>query len=125
MILDRMFLLSEALMVFRALCLGLIRQHMVTPPIWIISMHNEPTYFCRVCGLDQLEPQYGESGNMPTFNICSCCGVEFGYQDTIISAVKAFRERWVREGMRWSIPEEMPENWSWEEQKNQIPEMFK
>jgi len=88
-------------------------------------MHNDPTYFCRVCGLDQLEPQYGENGNMPTYAICSCCGVEFGYGDMTVQSAKKFREKWIREGMKWSISEHMPENWSWEEQKKSIPDAFR
>ena len=41
----------------------------------------DPRHCCRVCGLDQGEPIWGEDGRTPTYGICSCCGVEFGYGD--------------------------------------------
>jgi len=88
-------------------------------------MHNDPTYFCRVCGLEQFEPQYGENGDMPTYAICSCCGVEFGYEDMTVQSTQKFREQWIRNGMQWFSPRHMPGNWSWEKQKTQIPESFK
>jgi len=62
---------------------------------------------------------------MPTYAICSCCGVEFGYGDMTVQSAKKFREKWIREGMKWSISEHMPENWSWEEQKKSIPDAFR
>ena len=38
-------------------------------------------YICPVCGYDRLEePVYDEIGE-PSFEICSCCGVEFGFDD--------------------------------------------
>jgi hypothetical protein len=37
---------------------------------------------CRVCGLDQQSPPWGVDGKSPTYAICDCCGVEFGYEDS-------------------------------------------
>ena len=34
---------------------------------------------CRVCGKVQDDPTWGEDGKTPTFDICDCCGVQFGY----------------------------------------------
>lgn len=77
-------------------------------------MPNDPTKFCRVCGLEQTYLQYGEDGTTPTFEICPCCGVEFGYEDATIAGAVRFREVWIRGGKVWFHVNEMPENWSWE-----------
>lgn len=87
-------------------------------------MHNDPTNFCRVCGLKQHVPQYGETGDCPTYEFCDCCGVEFGYQDTAIESAKVFREQWLAAGYRWHVPEIKPNNWDVHEQLLQVPEAF-
>jgi len=43
---------------------------------------------------------------MPTFNICPCCGVEFGYEDMTIQDTKKYREKWICSGMGWFTPGE-------------------
>ncbi len=55
---------------------------------------------CPVCGYDGLnEPAYtdGEA----SFDICPCCGVQFGYGDASIKH-DVLRARWIDNGMRWS-----------------------
>jgi hypothetical protein len=76
---------------------------------------------CRVCGLDQLEPQWGEDGKSPTFNICFCCGVEFGYEDATLTAIRSYREKWFLAGALWHKPRYKPEGWNLEEQLKDIP----
>ncbi|GFM38027.1 hypothetical protein DSM19430T_27110 [Desulfovibrio psychrotolerans] len=51
---------------------------------------------CRVCG-EYSEDYYpwGESGDMPTFDLCSCCKVQFGYEDVSIKSIVAYRNRWM------------------------------
>jgi hypothetical protein len=56
-------------------------------------MHNNSTYYCRVCGLKYTEPPWGEDGKTSTFNICICCGAEFGYHDFTIKGVKEYRKK--------------------------------
>ncbi len=79
---------------------------------------------CRVCGLWHDEPPWGEEGDTPTFNICECCGTEFGYEDATLKAIVASRTRWLSSGAKWHIPKFKPENWSVEEQLQQIPSNF-
>ncbi len=55
------------------------------------DMHN-----CRVCGHYHEDPPWGEYGDAPTYFICRCCGVEFGYEDSSDGAIKAYMERWKR-----------------------------
>lgn len=106
-------------------CSAPILRNMVIQPIRIISMLNEPTNFCRVCGLEQPYPQYGESGRVPTFEICSCCGVEFGYEDATIAGTVRFRNAWMARGKEWFHTDKRPKDWAWERQKERIPDVFK
>lgn len=63
---------------------------MNTPEIWTISIHNDKdmSYNCRVCGLDQGFKPWGEDDQTPTFDLCNCCGVQFGYEDCNVEYVK-------------------------------------
>jgi len=80
---------------------------------------------CRVCGLNQDEPPWGEDGNSPSFAICSCCGVEFGYEDCSLESVKKYRSDWLLKNAPWFSKKEKPVNWSIEEQIKNIPDEFK
>ena len=87
--------------------------------------NDKASHYCRVCGLDQGEPPWGEHGNSPSFGICFCCGVEFGYGDCSIEDTKRTREIWLAKGAPWDEPKEKPDNWSLEEQMKNISEEFK
>lgn len=89
-------------------------------------MHsNQESYFCRVCGKRQDEPIWGEDDQSPTFNICDCCGVEFGYEDCNLEAVYAFRKKWLQESNKWWNPKAQSKNWSLEEQMKNIPKKYR
>lgn len=62
---------------------------------------------------------------MPTFEICSCCGVEFGYEDIAIAGIVGFRSAWIARGKEWFRTDKKPKGWSWERQKERIPDVFK
>jgi hypothetical protein len=80
-------------------------------------MRNDDTNMhCRVCGLLQGEPPWGEDGASPTYGYCPCCGVEFGYGDASLSAVRRWRENWIATGAKWDQPEFKPVNWNMQEQ---------
>jgi hypothetical protein len=38
----------------------------------------------------------------PTFWFCSCCGVEFGYQDATPAGARRFRSERLQRGATWS-----------------------
>lgn len=76
---------------------------------------------CHVCGFDAGEPPWGESECDPTFNICECCGVEFGYEDHLMSGVLRCRKRWIESGGIWFRPKAKPSNWDMAEQIKKIP----
>lgn len=89
-------------------------------------MHNDYSFNCRVCGLEFEDKPWGEDGKCPTYEICSCCGVEFGYGDTDPENCKSIREHWIKnENMKWRFEEDKPANWDWEKQKKYIPPDFR
>lgn len=101
-------------------CSDRIRRNTSTRQTWITSMLNR-TDVCRVCGLAQDEPPWGSDGKTPSFNICSCCGVEFGYEDATPAGTREYRRRWVGGGAKWFTPSRRPEDWCLEEQLRQVP----
>jgi len=80
------------------------------------------SFFCRVCGLKQEAPPWGLDERSPTFEICDCCGIEFGYEDSSPSSIKKYRESWLASGAQWFNPKKRPTNWNLDEQlKNLFP----
>lgn len=59
---------------------------------------------CPVCGYEMRDP--------PTdYNICPCCGTEFGYDDAYLTH-DDLRVEWLRAGAPWWSPvDPKPENW--------------
>jgi hypothetical protein len=86
-------------------------------------MHND-LFHCRVCGLRLEEPPWGEDGRTPLFDLCPCCGVEFGYQDASLKGVRAYRSRWLEQGAPWDMPKQRPADWNLDEQLAQIPQSY-
>ena len=90
----------------------------------IILMLNKENRFCRVCGFEQEDLPWGEDGNTPSFAICDCCGVEFGYEDTLLESVHTYREKWLEKKANWSNTQYKPQNWDLAEQLKKIPEEY-
>ncbi|MCD9189194.1 MAG: DUF4071 domain-containing protein [Pyrinomonadaceae bacterium] len=82
-------------------------------------------YFCRVCGLLQTQLPWGESGTEPTFDICDCCGVEFGYEDSSLYGIRKMREKWIQAGGKWFNEKLKPKNWNLERQIENIPLIYR
>lgn len=87
-------------------------------------MLSKKDYVCRICGFLQANAPWGDDGQTPSFEICDCCGAEFGYHDATIQAIKKYRNKWLSEGAIWLTPKEKPETWLLEEQLKQIPHHF-
>ncbi|RBP15900.1 hypothetical protein DFR50_107170 [Roseiarcus fermentans] len=65
---------------------------------------------CPVCGYDGLEePAYDDVG-APSYEICPCCGIEFGYEDASRSH-ESLREEWIAKGMPWWADDKPPPGW--------------
>lgn len=73
-------------------------------------------YYCRVCGFEQEDPPWGQDGNTPSFEICDCCGVEFGYEDRLDKSIQKYRENWINNGAKWHKPGKKPQEWCLNEQ---------
>lgn len=87
-------------------------------------MDNNNRSRCRICGLEQEEFPWGQDGDCPNYDICHCCGVEFGYQDHFVESCRKYRRNWIEKGARWRAPEFRPVDWSLEEQLKHIPPQF-
>lgn len=74
-----------------------------------VEMHS---YRCPVCGFDELdEPPYDEYGDA-SFDICPCCGVEFGYHDATTTHAQ-LRDNWIKNGCPWtSTVDTPPADWN-------------
>lgn len=80
-------------------------------------------YICPICGYDGLdEPPYDEFG-FGSWEICSCCGFEFGIENENGASKSLFdmlRKRWIEFGAKWKYPEDQPEGWNLELQLKNI-----
>jgi hypothetical protein len=75
---------------------------------------NRQKYICPVCGYPGLHgPHVNRHGNS-SFEICPCCGVEYGYHDSLITH-EELRRRWIERGMKW-LHGAQPPGWDASEQ---------
>ena len=77
--------------------------------------------FCPVCGypLGNYNP-WGDDGKTPTFDICPCCGVEWGNEDYTTESRTEYHNKWLADGAKWFEPQKKPVNWNLEEQLKDI-----
>jgi len=70
---------------------------------------------CPICGYDKLlEPPYDEFG-IGSYEICACCGFEFGYTDEDENfTFESYRKEWIDKGCLFSYRKDKPEIWSLE-----------
>jgi len=74
---------------------------------------------CPVCGLTLDKPAWG--GDLASFQICPCCGTQFGYEDSGPKSSRQerwreLRQRWIDGGMNWWSDNQPPEGWDAKEQ---------
>ena len=82
----------------------------------LIKNEHHRNRFCRVCGYKLKFSPWGEDNDTPTYEICPCCGAEFGCDDYNLESIKAYREKWIKAGAKWFNPKMMPDNWNLEKQ---------
>jgi hypothetical protein len=87
-------------------------------------MRSELLYLCRICGYRHEDPPWGDTGTDPSFAICSCCGVEFGYEDATIESCKRFRSAWLARGAPWFDPKDRPPGWKLEDALALVPSEY-
>ena len=78
---------------------------------------TKDNYICPVCGFDKLnEPPFDRKG-LPSYEVCPCCGFEFGFDGIANrSAFIAFRRRWIESGAKWFMPGSRPKGWDMKKQ---------
>lgn len=74
-------------------------------------------YICPVCGYDRLDERPYDIIGEPSFNICPCCGFEYGFDDMNCGyTFESYRNKWINDGAKWFSKKEKPRNWNLEEQ---------
>jgi len=89
------------------------------------STPGDELYRCRVCGLLQDDPPWGEDGHTASFEICVCCGTEFGYEDATPAGVARKRAGWLAAGTPWFDPKQKPAHWDLDAQLAHIPQQYR
>jgi hypothetical protein len=76
---------------------------------------------CAWCveGVDN--PPWGMSGEDPSYSLCPCCGVEFGYGDASLAGMRRWREQWLQDP-GWQRPLLRPAGWTVNRQIAQLPD---
>ncbi len=82
---------------------------------------SEKYYMCLVCGFNLLkEPPY-DQGNSPSYEICPCCGFEFGVDGANNQIIFTdFRQAWIKNGAQWFIPKLKPKDWDFKKQLSNL-----
>jgi hypothetical protein len=70
-----------------------------------------PINHCPICGFKSDENYISISELRSSFDICNCCGCEYGNDDNVM-----FYEKWVKGGCAWFNIKLKPLNWSLEAQ---------
>lgn len=85
---------------------------------------DKTDYLCRICGFDLHFKPWGDDGNTPSFDICPCCGVEFGYEDYCLESIRDYRTKWQLSGYPIFDKSSLPKNFNLKNQLNNIPKIF-
>ncbi len=91
------------------------------------------TNICPCCGYDGLDtrpyqcmddhrkangvaPPYAVHFGDPSYDVCDCCGFEYGFDDDPgigrRMSFEEYREAWIAEGVRWFDESKRPDGWS-------------
>ena len=61
-------------------------------------------------------PPYEAYFGMPSYEVCACCGFEFGNDDNPGTAApvsfRSYLNEWVADGAEWFSPDKQPADWS-------------
>jgi hypothetical protein len=79
------------------------------------------SFTCPVCGFPGLDEAPCDDHGCASFEICPCCGIEFGYDDATTSHSE-LRARWIAGGKCWRSDREPPTGWDADTQLAQIGE---
>ena len=69
---------------------------------------------------DPVRPPYSRYLGYPSYEVCACCGFEFGNDDEPGTgegvSFKAYLAEWIKTGSSWFDPTRRPHDWSLERQ---------
>ena len=87
---------------------------------------KSPENECRVCGYSYQSPTWFDD-ETPSNDICVCCGVQFGYEDTTRDGVSEYRNEWIAKGAIWFSKhhKQKLKDWNLEAQLSQVPDKWK
>lgn len=88
-------------------------------------MRSEPELYCRVCGYLPQDLPWGTSGNDPSWDICPCCRVGHGYEDSTPSSSRRFRDLWLAAGAPLFKPRLVNDGLSVLERLARVPEEYR
>lgn len=72
---------------------------------------------CPVCGYDELLERPYEEDGLASYEICGCCGFQFGYDDYDLGITHSeYREYWIENGCKWRYSQLKPNGWSLKKQ---------
>ena len=77
-------------------------------------------HLCKVCGLFINNEPWGKDGKTPTYEICPCCGVEFGNEDCSEDSILEYRRNWIIKGALWFDEHLRPQDWEFKAQLEQL-----
>ena len=65
---------------------------------------------------DALPPPYSQHFGDPSYEVCACCGFEFGNDDDpgtcSPASFSAYRAAWIADGAPWFDPSKKPAGWT-------------
>lgn len=72
-----------------------------------------PSHSCPVCGFARLAEAPRSPSGGASYEICPCCGFQFGYDDDARGVTYlTHREQWIQGGLKWwSRGQPAPANW--------------
>jgi hypothetical protein len=68
---------------------------------------------------------HGYDEELPSHEICPCCGVRFGYEDDSYDGVIDYRHQWFKERAKLFSIGRRPNDWNLEAQLKNIPYKWK
>ncbi len=81
---------------------------------------------CPVCGYKKLADYPYDNYGYPTYVICSCCGYEFGFDDSSNGMTfKAYRKKWIADGFQFFRKDEKPSLWNFDVLEKQLKNVLK
>ncbi|OKP94996.1 hypothetical protein A3849_28410 [Paenibacillus sp. P46E] len=78
-------------------------------------------FICHICGyagINQLP--WGIDGKTPSFDVCACCGAEYGIDDLTKLGLLHYQAEWLSNGGKWFNQHEKPNKWDLIDQMRNI-----